>query len=264
MEENMENMEDLKLENSEKEAAVENAAEREAPPAKTYTQEEVDQIVGKKKAMERARIQKQTDRDYGELLGVLRAGTGKNTVNEITDTFRNYYEKNNVPVPKPTAEAHSDKDLEVLAKADAEEIIQGGYDEVVDEMDRLMKIGTDKMTAREKAVFRALAANRSGADRAKELDKIGASKEVYNSREYKDFAKQFRDDVPAAKVYETYQKTRTKSYETHGSMKNTASSDTLVKDFYTPDEARRFTQKDIASNPDLYKALVNSRKKWGK
>ena len=50
--------------------------------------------------------------------------------------------------------------------------------------------------------------------------------------------------------------------ETIGSMKNTASTDTGVKDFYTRDEALKFTRKDFDKNPELFKAVERSMLKW--
>ena len=59
---------------------------------KTYTQAEVDEIVGKRLARNTAKIHKEYDRKYGQLENVLRAGTGKSNVEEITDTFREFYQ----------------------------------------------------------------------------------------------------------------------------------------------------------------------------
>ena len=44
--------------------------------------------------------------------------------------------------------------------------------------------------------------------------------------------------------------------------KNATSKDSGVKDFYTRDEALKFSKKDLDSNPALYKAIENSMSKW--
>jgi hypothetical protein len=46
-----------------------------------------------------------------------------------------------------------------------------------------------------------------------------------------------------------------------GSMKNTTKEDT-VKEFYTRDEALKFTKEDFDKNPALFKAVENSMYKW--
>ena len=45
-------------------------------------------------------------------------------------------------------------------------------------------------------------------------------------------------------------------------MKNTDSSDNGVKDFYTVDEARKFTKEDYDKNPALFAAVERSMTKW--
>ena len=110
-----------------------------------------------------------------------------------------------------------------------------------------------------------MAANRENTERAQELDKIGASQEVYNSQEFKNFAKQFRDDIPVAKIYETYTKTQPKQeYKTMGSVKNSTSTDSAIKDIYSYEEASKFSRKDFDKNPALYEAVKRSMAKWSK
>lgn len=260
----MENKENLVPNGAENtDAAVETAAEQIGTPAKTYSEEEVNQIVGKKRAIDKAKIQKQNDRKYGELMNVLRAGTGKQTVEEVTDAFKQFYQSKGVKIPD-SRQDFSAKDLETLAKSDADEIIRGGYEEVVEEMDRLTEIGAANMTAREKALFKALAENRENAERNQALSEIGVSEDVYNSQDFKDFASKFNPSVPVADIYGIYAKTQQKQeFRTMGSMKNsTATTDSTIKDHYSYEEASRFTQKDFDKNPALYEAVKKSMLKW--
>ena len=233
----------------------------ETPQVKTYTQEEVDAIVGKRLARKEARIRKEYDRKYGELEEVLKVGTGKDDVGEITDTFRGYYEKKGVQfAQKPS---YTDDDIKVLAQAEANNIIGAGYDDVVEEVDRLTDIGVENMTAREKALFKVLAEHRQSAERAKALSSIGVTEEEYNSDDFKSFAKQFNPTTPVTDVYDIYRKTKPqKEFKTMGSMKNTPTDSGAVKDYYSPEEARKFTVKDFEKNPELYKKVVESSYKW--
>ena len=230
-------------------------------PVKTYTQEEVDAIVGKAKARAKAKIEKDYQRKYGGLEEVLKAGTGKQSVEEMTDTFANFYRQKGITIPEKPA--YSAKDIEVLAKAEAEEIIRGGFEDVVEEVDRLTAVGAANMTPREKAVFRVLAEHRQNAERSSELVKLGVGEDVYNSQEFRDFAAKFNANTPIKDIYDIYNKTKPKKeIKTMGSMKNNASTDNGVKDFYTRDEALRFTKADYDKNPALYKAVEASMLKW--
>ena len=230
-------------------------------PVKTYTQEEVDAIVGKAKARTKAKIEKDYQRKYGGLEEVLKAGTGKQSVEEMTDTFANFYRQKGITIPEKPA--YSAKDIEVLARAEAEDIIRGGFEDVVEEVDRLTEKGAANMTPREKAVFRVLAEHRQNAERSNELVKLGVGEDVYNSQEFRDFAAKFNANTPIKDIYDIYNRTKPKKEsKTMGSMKNNASTDNGVKDFYTRDEALRFTKADYDKNPALYKAVEASMLKW--
>lgn len=232
----------------------------EIQQVKTYTQEEVNDIVGRRLARQEARIRKDVDREYGDLVEVLKAGTGKESIGDITETFRDHYQKRGIPLKnKPS---YTDEDIQILANAEADEIICAGYEEVVDEVDRLTKIG-DRMTPKEKMVFKALAEHRQKAENGRELSKIGVTEDVYNSEEFKTFAKQFNANTPITDVYDIYRKTQPKKdIQTMGSMKTDRSADNGVKDFYTVEEARKFTKKDFDENPALFAAVERSMQKW--
>lgn len=230
---------------------------------KMFTQEEVNEIVGKNKARTRAKIEKEYQRKYGDLEAVLKAGTGKESVEELTDTFTQFYQKKGIQLAQKPS--YSDRDIAVLAQAEADEIISGGYEDVVEEVDRLAAIGVENMTAREKRVFKALAEHRQNAERGRELSKIGVTEDVYASKEFRDFAGKFTSNTPITEIYDFYQKTQPKKeHKTMGSMKNTGSGDTGVKDFYTPEEAKRFSKKDLDNNPALVAAIEKSMPKWKK
>ena len=235
---------------------------------KTYTQEEVDSIVGERLARERAkntrneaRIRKDYERKYGQLESVLKAGTGKESIEEMTTTFADFYKSKGIEIPaEPT---YSAKDIEVLARAEAKDIINGGLEDVVEEVDRLAGIGAANMNARERALFKELAEYRQNAEKGLELSKLGVSEDVYTSAEFKEFAGQFNPSTPITKIYEIYNKMQPKKeIRTMGSMITNTPAETGVKDFYTRDEALKFTKKDFDSNPELFKAVERSMTKW--
>ena len=247
------------------EKVAENAEQTAEQSPKTYTEAEfnakLDEVIGKKIARKEAKIRKEYDSKYGDLMDVLRAGTGKEDVNDVTDTFKKFYQSKGVKLPSRAE--YSAKDIEVLARAEADDIIRSGFDEVVEETDRMAERGVDNMTAREKAVFKILAEHRHASEESNELAKIGVTEDIYKSPEFKEFQKMFDKNTPIAKVYETYAKTQPKKeFKTTGSMKNTASVDTGVKDYYSPEEASRFTVKDLRDHPEIEAAILKSMSKW--
>lgn len=243
------------------EEVTENVEQTTEETPKLYTQEEVNEMMGKRLARNEAKIRKQYDRKYGDLEEVLKAGTGKQSVEEVTDTLKQFYEKKGIQIPKKPS--YSDKDVEILARAEADDIIRGGYEEVVEEVDRLTKLGLENMTAREKAVFKTLAEHRNRTETGRQLAELGVTEDVYDSKEFKDFANKFNPSTPIRDIYDIYAKTQPKKeFKTMGSMTNKTSADGTVKDFYTREEALRFTKKDFDKNPALFKAVEQSMLKW--
>lgn len=240
------------------EEVAENVEQTTEQTEKTYTEAEfnakLDEVLGKKIARREAKIRKEYDRKYGGLMDVLKAGTGKEDVGEITDTFGKFYESKGIKINKRPD--YTAQDLETLARADADEIIRGGYDDVVDEVDRLTELGAANMTARDKALFKVLAEHRQNAERAKELAKIGVTEDVYNSAEFKEFQSMFREDTPITKVFEQYQKTKPKKQiQTMGSMKQSPSKG--VKDYYSQEDIERLTMDDL-DDPHVWDAVRKS------
>lgn len=237
------------------EEVAENVEQTTEQTPKTYTQEEVDAIVGKRIARKEARIRKEYDRKYGDLEGVLKAGMGKEDVGEITEDLREFYGKRK-GIKMPEKPNYTEQDIEVLANADAADIIRGGFDEVVEEADRLKNMGVQNMTARDKAVFIALTNHIKNTEASRELSKIGVTEDVYNSAEFKDFASKFNPNIPIKDVYDIYRKTLPKKeIKSMGSMKQTP--EIGVKDYYTPEEIERLTEEDL-DNPKVWEAVRRS------
>lgn len=249
----MENVEDLVIEE-----VTENVEQTtEETPVKTYTQEEVDQIVGKRIARKEAKIRKEYDRKYGGLTNVLKAGTGKETVEEMTDTFKQFYQKKGIQFSQEPA--YSEEDIALLVGAEAKDIIESGYDEVVEEVERLSDLGAEHMTPREKALFKVLAEHRQSADRSKELSAIGVTEDVYNSSDFKKFADNFKASTPITEVYKLYAKTVKPQVESIGSLKSGSHDE--GKTFYTPEEVDKLSSKDL-DNPVIFQRVRDSMKLW--
>ena len=233
---------------------AEETVEQVEKPAKSYSDDEVNQIVGRKLARQEKKLRREYEEKYGALEEVITAGTGITDVGEMTNTFRQHYENKGIQMPsKPS---YTDKDVEVLASADAKEIIGYGFEEVVEETDRLAQKGVANMSPREKALFRQLAEYRQSAEKGQELAKIGVTEDVYNSKEFKEFSAKFNQNTPVTEIYNLYQKMQPrKPVQTMGSMRNGV--EPKVKDFYTPEEISRLTEADL-DNEDVWNAVRRS------
>lgn len=234
----------------------------ETPEEKLYSESELNERVnellaeklGKKTAIIERKLRREYDSKYGDLENVLKAGTGINDVKELTDTFTDFYTSKGKQIP--TRNNYSENDLKILAGAEADDIISSGFEEVVEEVDRLAEKGLENMNPREKIMFQKLATYRQNKERENELASIGVTTDVLNNTEFTNFASQFNSNVPIKDVYNMWTKTQpTKKVEQMGSMKNTTPN--KVKDYYTEAEISKLTLDDL-NDPDVWNAVRNS------
>ena len=241
----------------------------EAQQPKMYTEEEfnqrMDELLAKKLARKEAKIRKEYEEKfspYKEAEMVLNAGLGTSDIREATGNLKQFYQEKGVKIPE-FRPSYSDDDMKVLAGVEAQKIIDLGFDEVVEEVDRLADKGLDNMTAREKLVFSKLAEYRKTESDKKELAKIGVSEAALQDKDFLEFAADLNPNMSMKDKYQKYLKYRPKKeVEPIGSMRNPADTGTAVKDFYTYEEALKFTKKDFDRNPALFKAVENSMHKW--
>lgn len=266
----MENNENVVLEGTENvegqatETLVDGAKVSEG---KMYTDEEIAKLVNEKvdqllpKKLERAKSK--MERDFGDkyerLERVVKAGLEVDSLEEATDQLEQFYVSKGTKIPERT---YSDSDVKYLAERYANEIIEDGYDEVVNEVRKLSSVGLDNMTPYQKAMFMKLSESRKEQEDLKELASIGVGKEELEDSEYKEFARKLSPDLSAKEKYEMFRQFKPKEkFEPIGSMKS-ASNQQEVKDFYTYEESLKFTKADFDKNPKLYEAVEKSMYKW--
>ena len=244
---------------------VETTENEASTEPKLYTEAEfnkkLDEVLAKKIARKEARIKKEYENKYSKVETVLNAGLGTSSLDEATNKLTDFYKQKGVKIPEqPT---YSEKDLSLLASAEAQEIIQAGYDEIVEEVDRLADLGVDNMTPREKLVFRKLAEERQLQEATIELSKLGVGKDVLEDSEFKNFANKLNPDLSLTEKYELYSQLNPKrKVKPIGSMKGVTSKSNEVKEFYTYEESLQFTKADFDKNPALFKAVEKSMLKW--
>lgn len=244
------------------------AGTEEVTEEKVYTEDELnkrlDELLAKKIARKESKLRKELEKEYQpykELGTVVNAGLGVNDVNEATTNLRKFYTEKGVVIPN-SQPSYNGNDLKVLANSEANDIIEAGFDDVVEEVDRLAQLGVENMTPREKLVFSKLAEYRQAESAKKELSKIGVSSDVISSKEFKAFAEQFNTNTPITKVYEFYTKMNSETVaptEKIGSMKNGNAKED--KNYYSPDDVDKLTEKEL-DDPKIFELVRKSMLKW--
>lgn len=257
----------IETENTETQAVEETVGGTGAEETvKTYTQEEFDAGIQKRLARQEAKLRKEFEEKYSpyiEAEEVLNAGMQTSNITEATGKLRNFYESKGVQIPTRQTPAYSDEEVRVLADHEAQKIIDYGIEAVEEEVDSLAKKGLENMTPKEKLVFSQLASYRQSDMDKKELAKIGVGEEALQDAEFIEFAKVMNPKLSTAEKYQQFLKYKPKpQIETIGSMKTNSIKDNGVKEFYTREEALKFTKKDFDQNPALFKAVERSMLKW--
>lgn len=258
--ENTENVDEQATEEIADEKEVEETTEEvETPtePKKIYTEEEfnkkLDEVLSKKIARTRTKVEKEMEKKYAKLSTVVKAGLGTESIEEATNTLEDYYKEQGVTIPERPS--YSQREIEILANAEADEIISSGYEDIVEEVDRLAKIDIKDMTAEEKIIFSKLAKKRTELEDNKSLASIGLKKDDL-SEEFNAFAENLNPKLSLKEKYEMYLKFNPKPKGANmGSMKNETTN--KVKDFYTDEEISKLTDEEL-DNPKIWEAVRKS------
>lgn len=215
----------------------------------------------KKLANKERKIRKEYEKKYSGIENVLKAGLGATDMNDAESKLREYWQNEGMEIPQNNTQNYSEDELKALADYDAKQIIDAGYDDIVEEIERLTSLGYENLTKRDKIVFEKLANERTKTENEKALKSIGIDTKILKDEKFNDFSKMFNNNVPITKVVEMFKEKNAEKVEQIGSLKN--NDKTEKKTFYTPEEAKKLTRKDF-ENPEILEAVMNSRTKWGK
>ena len=144
-------------------------------PVETFTREQVNEMVNKRLIRQENKIRKEYAKKYGRLETVVNTGLGTENVDEAVDKLTEFYQSKGISIPKEPQ--YSPRDLEVLANAEAEDIITDGYESIVEEVNRMAQMDASEMSERDKLVFTKLANKRKEMEEVKELASIGVKLE---------------------------------------------------------------------------------------
>jgi len=200
---------------------------------------------------------------YQQLEDILKTGLGAKDLDDAISKTSNFYKEQGINIPIQEKKLSlNERDTVVLAKADAQDIIKCGEKEMKYEANRIANIPRQNRTIRENIIFNELCQELTSINNIKELKNKGYDSTVLQSEDFKEFSKDI--NKPITEVYEMYTKLKGISKQTPkspGSAKTTV-TDNEVKEFYTPEEARKFTEEDFEKNPKLEEAVIRSMQQW--
>ena len=199
---------------------------------------------------------------YRDTENVLRTTLKLKDGDDTNAKLREYYEAEGIKLPEAIKPGLSARQIEVLAKDEAKQIIDSGYDEMNKEANRLANIGYANLNESEKIIFDTLCETLTKEKDRNELLKLGAKEELLSDKSFNDFRNKFNTNVPINEIYDMYMKNNSKKSvkENPGSMKNSEPS--TKKSYYTPEEIAKLTDEQL-NDPDIWKAVRDSMTKDG-
>lgn len=193
---------------------------------------------------------------YKNVENLLNAGLKTKSIEEAESTLRDYYKEQGVDLPEPIKPGLSDRELQILGQAEADEILELGLDEAEKEANRLANKGHKNWNAKEQATFQKLATTLNYEKQKKELKTIGVDIKILESEDFKNFAKQFNSSTDIKNIYNLYSKAEPKKTFTKlGSMKNTIPD--KVEKKYSSDEIDSLSLEDL-DNDEIWNAVRKS------
>ena len=256
-EETTENVEETTEETQETEVQEEPVTSEEKPKGRFVTDEELNEIVDRRVSRRMKKLEKDQG-IYKDTENVLKIGLGVNNIKEANQKLREYYSGEGYEMPKEYEPEMSDREVQALANADAEEIIDEGEEAMRIEANRLAERGYENLNRREKMLFTRLASTLEESKNRKELLRLGATEELINSSDFKEFAAQFNSKTPMEKILGLYNASNGSEvkFDNPGSMKNQDKGNT-DKEYYTDEEIDQLTEEQL-DDPKIWAAVRKS------
>jgi hypothetical protein len=215
--------------------------------------------------VKRERDEATTKAKYQELETIMRSVLGADSIDDVITKSKEFYKEQGMQIPEIIKSSLNERDEMVLAKADASDIIKLGKTEMEAEANRIASIPEKERSLRDKTIFNDVCRELIKMKDVDNLKAKGYDTKILEDKDFYSFRNQFNLNTEVSKIYEMYQKvngSKPTQPKSPGSAKTTNSSNE-IKDYYTPEEVRNFTEEDL-ENPKLMAVVEKSMQLWGK
>lgn len=269
-----ENLEEVNISTSEDEKQVQEnveEAEQSSEDIEKLVEERANKLFEEKveERLVRDRINRERKQNkelakYRQLENVIKAGLGVDNLDDAISKTSDFYKEQGITIPD-FKDVYSERDEKILAKADAQEIIELGKNEMEAEANRIASIPEAKRTIREKTIFDTLCKELISLKDVEELSSKGYKTDVLETKEFSDFRNQFNVNTSISTIYEMYNKMHGQVVEQPRSPGSAKSTTTVkqIKDYYSPEDFDKLTDEDLR-NPKIMEIVDKSRLQWFK
>lgn len=220
-------------------------------------QEELENEILKPRISRMERNHQKELSKYKDTDNVLRTTLNLKDGDDTNAKLREYYEAEGIKLPEVIKPGLSDREIELLANADADEIIADGHEATFNEAERLAKIGYKNLNQRDRIIFNKLAETLNNEKDKTELLKLGAKEQLLSDKSFIDFRKKFNSNVPIKDIYELYVQRQPKQVvDNPGSMRNDKVKQ--PKTIFTDEDIAKMTDEELEANWDAIRKYQTS------
>ncbi len=248
-------MENIKLEDQ----LLKEEFDQEKEGLQSFSQEEVDRMLQARLSRQERKSQKEIDK-YKNIYETLSHVTGIKEVEDLKGFLQKFYKDQGLNFPS-SQNSLTERDEIILGRAYAEEIIASGMEEMMEVLDELSK--KKELSVKEKTIKDIIGMRVAMNDGSKELSKLGVDISILEDEDFINFAKRCRTDMGLVDIYKFYKqvnKEEIAQVKPVGQLKEKSLNN--KKDFYSKEEASRFTDADYKKNPKLIDLVMDSMTKW--
>lgn len=203
----------------------------------------------------RERKQSQELAKYRQLENIIKAGVGVDNLDDAISKTSSFYKEQGINIPE-YKEMHSEREEKILAKADAELIIDLGMQEMEAEANRIANIPQDKRSVREQTMFTTLCERIVEQKQVNELKEKGIKTEILEDKSFKEFKNKFAFNTPISDIYEMYSKLNAKPVEKPASAGSAKNEVGKVTETFSAERINNMTPQELMkywNNPDFRK-----------
>lgn len=226
---------------------------QDAENNKEDEQKRIDHIVETRLKRERRNIEKDNKELY-EIEGILKAGLGVETRADMIAQLKEFY--GDKVANQQYQASPNERDEKILAKADADEVIELGLNEMETEANRIASIPEAERSIREQTMFNTLCEAIIEQRQVNELKDKGIKTEILEDKDFKEFKNKFAFNTPISDIYEMYSKLNSKPIEKPASAGSAKSESGKVGEVFSAERINSMTPQELMkywNNPDFRK-----------
>lgn len=212
-------------------------------------QAQIEETVKDRLARDRASRERKQAREmakYKQLENVIKTGLGVDSLDEAISKSSEFYRGQGINIPIQTETSLNERDAMILAKADAQDVIKCGKEEMEAEANRIASIPEKNRSLRDKTIFNDLCQELIRINDEESFKQKGYDTKILEDKDFSLFRKQFNLNTPVANIYEIYSKLNAKPVEKPASAGSAKSENNNSGEMFSVERINNMKPEEMA------------------